>query len=407
MKKIFWTLILSLGLFYFCSMECHADSVVVVIDPGHGGDNLGAQIDGIVEKEINLKVATAMYEHLSKYEGVEVYLTHEEDEGLTLKKRAQIAEELNADYLICLHFNASEYHQLYGTECWVPYDNFYEETYEIASYFIDELTGIGLYNRGIKTRLKDNGENYYGIIRESEKLDIPCVLVEHCHLDNVNDEGYYETDEKLEELGILDAEAIAKYLGLKSKRLGTDYSEYSLEVTIPLSEYTRDKTGPSDCAITVKEYNRETGEITLILTAREDESRLLYYDFSVDGGITYSERFPLTKESCEFSFIMEDGTIPNLIARAYNLNDIYTESNVITLEAVQYPVLEEDVPTIHITAADKEKEEIRQKIITFLMLVLLLLVICFLVIMTLYIVKSIQRRKRLKQKRNRQRKTPE
>lgn len=407
MKKVFLSLMLCLGLFLLCGFESHADNIVVVIDPGHGGENLGAQIDGIIEKEINLKVATAMYEHLSMYEGVDVHLTHYEDEGLSLKKRAQIAESLNADYLISLHFNASEYHQLYGTECWVPYDDFYEETYEIANYFIDEFTGIGLYNRGIKTKLNDDGDNYYGIIRESERLNIPCVLVEHCHLDNANDDGYYETDEKLEEFGVLDAQAIAKYLGLKSKRLGVDYSDYSLEVQIPRSENTRDKTGPSECAITVKEYNYETGEITLILTTREDESRLLYYDYSIDGGITFTERFPLTKENIEFSFVMEEGTTPSLVARAYSLNDAYTESNLITLETVKYPELEEDVTTIHITPAEQEEAQNRQKIVTFFVVVLCILIVCFMIIMTLYIVKMTQRAKRRKRKRLQQRKKQE
>lgn len=407
MKKLCLTLLLSLCLSLLFCMESHADNIVVVIDPGHGGENLGAQIDGVIEKEINQKVANTMYEYLSLFDGVEVHLTHYEDEGLSLKKRAQIAKELNADYLISLHFNASEYHQLYGTECWVPYDDFYEESYEFAAYFIDELTGIGLYNRGIKTRLNDDGDNYYGIIRESEKLNIPCVLVEHCHLDNYNDEGYYEKDEKLEELGMLDAKAVAKYLGLKSKQLGVDYSDYSLEVSIPRSENTRDKTGPSECAITVKEYNSKTGEITLILTAREDESRLLYYAYSIDGGLTYTERFPLTKENIEFSFVMENGTVPSLIARAYNLNDVWTESNQIVLEEVKYPELPEDVPTIHITPAEKEEAETRQKIITFLVIVLCILFVCFMVIITLYVFKTMQRAKRRKKRRQVQRKTRE
>lgn len=410
MKKLVYSIILCLGIVLFAGFESNADNtedIIIVIDPGHGGDNLGAQYDGIVEKEINLKVATAMYEHLSMYEGVEVYLTHDTDKALTLKKRAQIAEKKNADYLFSLHFNASENHQNYGTECWVPYDDFYEETYELASYFIDELTSIGLYNRGIKTRLNEEGDNYYGIIRESEKLDIPCIIVEHCHLDNKNDYGYYETDKKLEEFGVLDAEAVAKYLGLKSKRLGTDYSDYSLDVTIPLSENTRDKTGPSVCALSVKEYNQYTGEITLILTLREDESRLLYYDYSVDGGITYTERFPLEKENVEFSFVLKEGTTPNIIARAYNLNDVYTESNHITMDKIEYVPMEEDIPTIQISTEEKKENEFRQKILSFFVIVLILLVLCFVAIITLYIVKSVKRSRRRRQKRNRQRKTKE
>ena len=407
MKKFILTCLVFMGFLCFWGFETNADNsdkIVIVIDPGHGGDNLGAQYDGIVEKDINLKVAKAMYEHLSMYEGVEVHLTHDTDKGLTLKKRAQIAEKKNADYLISLHFNASESHQSYGTECWVPYDDFYEETYEFASYFIDELTGIGLYNRGIKTRLNDDGDNYYGIIRESEKLDIPCVLVEHCHLDNVNDKGYFETDKKLEEFGVLDAEAVAKFLGLKSKRLDADYSEYSLEVEIPLSENTRDKTGPEICTLSVKEYKEHNGEITLILTTREDDSRLLYYDYSLDSGITYTERFPLEKENIEFTITLEEGTTPNIIARAYNLNEILTQSNEIVMDKIEYVPLEEDVPTMQISTDEKKENEFKEKMLTCLVLVLILLVICFMMIITLYIVKVVKHNKRRKQKRNMHRK---
>lgn len=395
MKKIYWTCLLVLGIFVLTGFKVQADNIVVVIDPGHGGSNLGAEIDGRIEKDMNLKVAKAMYKHLSLYEGVDVYLTHEEDEGLTLKKRAEIAESLGADYLISLHFNAAEYHQFYGTECWVPYDDFYEEAYEAAAYFQDELVGIGLYNRGIKTRLNEEGDNYYGIIREAERLDIPCVLVEHCHLDNKNDAGYYETDEKLEKLGELDAQAMAKFLGLKSKRFGVDYSDYSLDVTIPLSENTRDKTGPSNCVLTVKEYNQETGEVTLILTAREDESRLLYYDYSFDGGVTFSERFSLLYEKVEFSFVMEDGITPKLIARAYSLNDASTESNQIVLEPVTYPV--EDAVN-QMSLQEMEREKNRQRFRTFLIASVCIIILCFMIVSTFYVVKSIQRSKKRKRK---------
>lgn len=407
MKKILWTIVLCLTMFLFSGFESRADEdIVIVIDAGHGGENLGAQVGNVVEKDINLKVANAMYKRLSYYDGIKVYMTHDEDEGLSLKKRATIAKEYNADYLISLHFNASENHNLYGTECWVPFDNFYEESYTLASYFIEELTSVGLYNRGIKTRLNDDGDNYYGIIRESETRDIPCVLVEHCHLDNINDEGYYETDEKLEELGILDAEALAKYLKLTSKRLGTDYSEYSLDVDVPLSENTRDKTGPSECNLTVKEYDKLTGQLQLILTAREEESRLLYYDYSIDGGLTYSEHFPMTTESVDISLELDDGISPNLVARAYSLNDAFTESNSISLETVEFPK-EEDIQTITLTAIDKEKQAKREKMLVFFVLVMAIVILCFVTIITLYMIKTIQRKKRRKKKYQQYKKTQE
>ena len=50
--------------------------LVIVIDPGHGGSNLGADYNGFLEKEMNMTVANAMYEELSKYEDITVYMTH-------------------------------------------------------------------------------------------------------------------------------------------------------------------------------------------------------------------------------------------------------------------------------------------------------------------------------------------
>ena len=44
------------------------------------------------------------------------------------------------------------------------FDNYYEESYILASYITDELKGLGLYDRGVKTRVNDEGDNYYGII---------------------------------------------------------------------------------------------------------------------------------------------------------------------------------------------------------------------------------------------------
>lgn len=67
--------------------------LVVVIDPGHGGSNLGADYNGFLEKEMNLTVAEAMAEELREYEGITVYLTHEDlDTDIRIKDRAAFAK---------------------------------------------------------------------------------------------------------------------------------------------------------------------------------------------------------------------------------------------------------------------------------------------------------------------------
>ena len=58
------------------------EPLVIVIDPGHGGENLGARYEGYVEKEMTMAVARAMQDELRKYDGVEVHLTHDTDQPL-------------------------------------------------------------------------------------------------------------------------------------------------------------------------------------------------------------------------------------------------------------------------------------------------------------------------------------
>ena len=113
--------LLFMTAFYVTSIEGKADEkLVIVIDPGHGGENLGGQYEQYVEKELNPIVAQAMKEELEKYEGIEVYLTRETDIDMSIKDRAKFAKEKNADFLFCLHFNMSVKHDLFGAEVWVP-----------------------------------------------------------------------------------------------------------------------------------------------------------------------------------------------------------------------------------------------------------------------------------------------
>ena len=97
-----------------------AEPIIVVIDPGHGGSNLGTDYLPIPEKTYTMTVALHMKEQLEKYQNVQVYLTHTEDIDMSLKERAEFAASVDADFLYSLHFNMSLSHSLYGSEVWVP-----------------------------------------------------------------------------------------------------------------------------------------------------------------------------------------------------------------------------------------------------------------------------------------------
>lgn len=328
------------------------DNLVIVLDPGHGGmadDGRpeGGVYDGFVEKEMNLIVAQAMKEELEKYENVTVYLTRTGDQKLSLEERVNFAKSVNADFLFCLHFNLSKDHNtLFGAECWVSaFGRYYSEGYTFADIEMEALEKLGLYSRGIKTRLNDKGTDYYGIIRLSVEQDLPCVLIEHCHMDHENDRPFCEGREQWEAFGRLDATSVAKYFHLRSDILGVDYSDYqTLQVPVPEGVMRPDTTEPDVCMIEVTEQKMETGEITVELSATDYDSGMLYYDYSYDGGETFSTRLAWedkTQDTITFTIQVPPHIIPQIVVRAYNGYDLFTESNLLSLPSMDYKTEEE------------------------------------------------------------------
>ena len=320
--------------------------IVVVIDPGHGGENLGGEYEDYTEKEMTLVTANAMKEELEKYEGITVYMTRTGDRELSLDERCAFAESVDADFLFCLHYNLSGEHTLFGAECWVSaFGENYSKGYSFASVEIEMLQELGLYSRGIKTRLNDKGTDYYGILRHSVERNIPCVLIEHCHLDQANDQPFYDHDEKLKDFGRLDATAAAKYFNLKSEVLGVDYSNYdNVEVSVPSYVVAPDRTEPDICMIEVLDQNAGTGEVTVEVSAADYDSGMLYYTYSYDNGENFSElqRWP-DKSVDVFTFTMQvpPHIVPQIVVNGYNGYDLYTTSNMISLPSMDYKTEEE------------------------------------------------------------------
>ncbi|MDE6220434.1 MAG: N-acetylmuramoyl-L-alanine amidase [Lachnospiraceae bacterium] len=321
----------------FAASKVHAaEEIIVVIDPGNGGSNLGTDYLPIPEKTYTMAVALVMKEELEKYENVQVFLTHTDDIDMSLKERAEFAASVNADFLFSLHFNMSLSHALYGSEIWVPSTGqLYSQGFSVANEFLIQFEEMGLFNRGIKTRIGSNGKSdYYGIIRESALRNIPAVIVEHCHVDNIKDSSYIQSPEKLREFGIRDAEAVARYFGLVSKDGKTDYREYApLAVPVPASRVYNDTTAPSFVSANLLNYDQTGKYATVELTALDEESLIQYYSYSYDNGLTWSALQPWAKgnPTMTVSINMGYGKKDSLIFKVYNLYDRSTESNVIKL----------------------------------------------------------------------------
>ena len=77
--------------------------LVVVLDPGHGGIDPGAEQDPVVEKDLMLTFARELREALLRRGGFEVLLTRDDDYFVSLEGRIALAHQASADVFISLH----------------------------------------------------------------------------------------------------------------------------------------------------------------------------------------------------------------------------------------------------------------------------------------------------------------
>ena len=79
---------------------------VVVLDPGHGGRDPGAEAGGYRESSLMLELAEAVKESLIRNTDFKVVLTRTEDKFLSLEDRITIATQSDANLFISLHADA-------------------------------------------------------------------------------------------------------------------------------------------------------------------------------------------------------------------------------------------------------------------------------------------------------------
>ena len=81
---------------------------IVVVDPGHGGEDPGAVGRGrIYEKNIVLAISRRLVNNLNRKPGIKAYLTRTGDYFIPLAKRVEIARQYSADLFISIHTDAS------------------------------------------------------------------------------------------------------------------------------------------------------------------------------------------------------------------------------------------------------------------------------------------------------------
>lgn len=168
----------------------------VALDPGHGGKDTGARGLKVLEKEVNLDVASRAARMLQAM-GARAFLTREDDTYLGLYDRPEIAQRGNADLFVSVHCNAMPQRNCgHGTETY-----YYRPDSKGLGFLVQNaLTeNLGRTDRGVKSAR-------FVVIREAK---VPAVLAELMFINDDQEEAL------LQQTGVRDRAAGAIVEGVR------------------------------------------------------------------------------------------------------------------------------------------------------------------------------------------------
>lgn len=178
----------------------------VYVGIGHGGYDSGAVGNGFKEKDLTLSIGKYCNERLKQY-GIETKISRTTDCDSSINSKAAASNAFKADVCMDIHINAGG-----GDGSEVYYSHVSPNGKKLAQSIVDATLAIRQNTRGIKTRVDDDGTDYFGMIRMT---DAPAVLVECAFIDNATDIQIINTEAKRKAFGYAIADGVAKYLGVK------------------------------------------------------------------------------------------------------------------------------------------------------------------------------------------------
>ena len=175
----------------------------VFIGVGHGGSDPGA-VGYLVEKDVNLTMATACRDFLTAY-GVEVKMSRTKDENDTVSQEVAECNAYAPDLAIDVHNNSG------GGDGFEVFHTIHGGTGKTLAQNIEKhVKAMGQNSRGVKTRKGSNGD-YYAFIRETVA---PAVICEGVFVDTKADAAQADTLAEQQAFGVAYAKGILDTLGL-------------------------------------------------------------------------------------------------------------------------------------------------------------------------------------------------
>lgn len=175
----------------------------IVLDPGHGGSDVGAIRGNIDEKSITLDVSKRVRELLEK-KGYTVEMTRDNDKTVSLQDRVTYSEERQPDIFISIHVNSSEKPEITGIET-----HYYrQESLSLAQTIHASLaSNINSKNRGLFK------SKFYVI----NHTTCPAILVEIGFLSNDSERNELISNKRKQATAKAIAEGVENYFKNNSK----------------------------------------------------------------------------------------------------------------------------------------------------------------------------------------------
>lgn len=207
--------------------------IIVAVDPGHGGTDLGAE-GYCTESEITAWTAEALFDLLEADERFTPVLTKEYDEYASVDDRAQAVNRMGAELLVSIHCNSDVYDSSSGFECYAlpPSWDGHAESAALAQAI------VGAVSRSTDLRIRgENGVRYmyfsaagdrqvaefsdqtaygaetFGLL---DRVNCPAVLIEQFFVTSSEDNRNFGNKAGCAELAACYYEGICSYLGLES-----------------------------------------------------------------------------------------------------------------------------------------------------------------------------------------------
>jgi N-acetylmuramoyl-L-alanine amidase len=233
------------------------------LDPGHGGEDPGAQGNGLNEKDITLAIALKIRKLiLNDYENVQVKMSRTSDTTISLEQRSSAANAWDADFFLAIHINSAD-SAAQGYEDFIY--NGASNSSKAAKY--QDL----IHAEVIKVnQLKDRGQKRanFHVLRET---NMPALLTENGFISNNHDANLMKDSAWQQQVAQGHVNGIAKAFGLNRKPIKetpkttttpkTTQSETTTVYTVYVGSY-KSKEHAQDRVTELKKKNIKSSIVT-------------------------------------------------------------------------------------------------------------------------------------------------